>query len=545
MKKIFLLMVLILLPVFSFGVTVTVDSTQPESAGVNYQTIGAALTYVKALAEPRIVNIIAGGPYSEATGIELNYSVTLQGFGYKPLLICGPTNTAGVSASNKSNGIYIFVLSSAPADTHIAVILKNFIIIPNKTTTPSYHGIRSNTDATGLSATATMDIEISDVVVTANDGTDQPVTTDGFTPSTAPVGTKYFGQGSTGRGIYLSGHINNLSLTQNVICSWNYCDGCCIYPDDYTGRTLFNENIIGPGCIFSYNGRNGIYVNSDGTPDTFNGTAEKPIWIYRNRKASIGYGNWQGALGIWHDDNNRPEAIITLNYVNIVENDELGIHTGYTDNAQSLPALNANHCFIANNNGPAIYLSAELAGAGSPTGASEFLRDWTFTNCTIANNKHQSPAEGATTGGDRTITGPLSVVSAAFASTPTGIFIFNDCIVAGKGSADSAGDNTFNIQKDNLPALEFNYCGIVLAGIYALSGDGFNLIGGAPTPVKNNVINANPSFLDEGDPFSENFYAVNAWDYAAKGSGGSNLSGAGKFVAVEPSIVSSPWQLYQ
>ena len=542
MKKInFMFGIFMLLASVSFAVTVTVNSTQPEVAGSNYQTIGAALTYIKALAEPRIVNITGGGPYSEATGIEIDYSVTIQGLSYKPLLICGPTATAGVNAANLGNGIYIFVLAAAPADTHIAVVLKNFILIPDKTNTPVNHGIRSNTDSAGLSTTATMDITIQDVVVTANNGSDQPVTTDGFTPSTAPAGIRSFGQGGTGRGVYLSGHINNLELS-GVIVSWSYCDGCCITPDDYTGRTLYNANIIGPGCVFSYNGRNGIYVNSDGTPDTFNGTAEKPIWIYKNRAASIGFGNWQGALGIWHDDNARPEAIITMNYVNIVDNDEIGIHTGYTGSNASLSKLNASHCFICNNNGPAIFLSGELPDTSTtPNGLSEFLKDWTFTNCTIANNKHQSTAE---TGG-RTITGPLSVADSAFAVPPTGKFIFNDCILAGKGSADSAGDNTINVQKDNLPALQFSYSGIVLSGPYTLGGTGFNLISGCPAPVQNNVINNNPEFVQTDNPFSSDYYGVNSYYYKGKGSGGTNLSGAGKFLYIPSLGVTSPWYIYQ
>ena len=47
---------------WAFAVDVTVNSTQPEVAGSNYQTIGAALTYVKAQAEPRIVRITATYP---------------------------------------------------------------------------------------------------------------------------------------------------------------------------------------------------------------------------------------------------------------------------------------------------------------------------------------------------------------------------------------------------------------------------------------------------------------------------------------------------
>ncbi len=534
MKRLSILtLVAIFIASMSFAVDVTVNSTQSEVPGSNYQTIGAALTYVKGQAEPRIVRITGGGPYTEAAGIEIDFSVELYGDGYKPLIICGPTDTPGVSSSNKSNGIYIFVLSTAPADTHIDVTLKNFILIPDKTSPPSSHGIRANTDSTGLSVTATMSITLENLVVTANDDADQPVTTDGFTPDTAPGDIKRFG----GRGIYLSGHLNDLTLTGGIISSWSTIDGCVLTPDNYSGRTLFNTVTVGPGCVFSYNGRNGLYVYSDGTPVDFNGTAENPIWIYKNTDPGV-WGNHQGALGVWNDDENRPECIVNLNYVYIVANYEIGIHTGYTDSDASLPKLNANHCFICNNDGAAIYVSGELAGGGG--GVSEFLRDWTFTNCTIANNGLVPEAP------TRDITGPLSIVDTAFTVTPTGKMIFNDCVLAGKGSAASAGDNTFNVQKDNFPALEFNYSAIVLNGPKKLSGNGFNLIAGAPSPVESDVINIDPIFVDANDPFSANFYAVDSSLYGGKGSGDTNLSGAGKYLGRVTFLRANPlWQMYQ
>jgi hypothetical protein len=515
-----------------FAVNVTVNSTQPEVAGSNYQTIGAALTYVKSQAEPRIVRITGGGPYSESAGIEIDYSLTMYGDGYKPLIICGPTATAGVAASNLSNGIYIFILDTAPADTHIDVVLKNFIVIPDKTNTPTNHGIRCNTDSTALSATATMSVYLEDVVVTANDGADNPVTTDGFTPDTAPAGIKRFGN----RGIYLSGHLNDLETT-GIISSWNSVDGCVYTPDDYAGRTLYKTIHIGPGCVFSYNGRNGLYFYSDGTPVNMNGTASKPIWVYKNRVPDV-WTNWQGALGVWNDDNGRPECVHNWKYVYVVGNNETGIHTGYTDNLQSLPELHAEHCFICNNSGAGIYISDELAGGGTPAGLSEFLRNWTFTNCTISNNGLAPEAA------PRVITGPLSITSGAFASPPTGVMTFDDCILGGKGSAASAGDNTISVQKSNFPALVFNYCGIVLAGSQALSG--FNLVGGSPSPVLNQVIYEDPIFVDPTTITSPNFYGVDSSNYGGKGSAGSNLSGAGPYLGSVTFLgVNSPWQLYE
>lgn len=521
----------------AMAVDVTVNSTQPEVAGSNYQTISAAMNYVKAQPEPRIVRVTGGGPYLEAAGVEIDYSVTLAGDGYKPLFIFGPTDTAGVSASNKGNGIYIFVGVAAPADTHIDVVLKNFILIPDKTNTPAYHGIRANTDTTGLSVTATLSIFIENVVVTANDGADNPVTTDGFTPTTAPPGIKRFGS----RGMYFSGHINDLQTT-GTICSWNRIDGAVYVPDDYTGRTSYNPILIGPGCVFSFNGRNGMYLNSDGTPANLLGTAANPIWIYANRTPGT-YDNWQGALGFWHDDNNRPECVYTLKYVNVVGNNEIAIHTGYTDSDASLAELNAENCFIANNAGAGIFLSGELTGGGTPAGVSEFKRAWTFKNCTFANN---GPATTGTNGevaaSPRLAAGPLTVASSAFANPATAGITFIDCIVAGNAASVDASDNRISLAKPL--AVTFQNSGIVRAGALVLGAP--TLGAGAVAPTETSCVSINPMFLDTADPFAANFYAVDNPAFAGLESDGGNLSGAGLYVgSFVPPTGSTIWGLYE
>lgn len=531
-KRIILIGILAAFVTSAVAVDVTVNSTQAEVAGSNYQTIGAALTYVQGQAAPRTVRITGGGPYTEAAGIEIDFTLTMYGDGYRPLIICGPTATTGVTASNQGNGIYLFVPDTAPADEHIDVFLKNFMLIPDKTNPPGNQGIRSNTDATGLSGTATMSIYLEDILITANDGNDQPVTTDGFTPDTAPAGIVRFG----GRGMYFSGHLNDLCTT-GVISSWSTIDGAAYVPDDYTGRTLYNPNHIGPGCVFSYNGRNGVYTNSDGTPDEFNGTADKPIWVYRNRLDNTVWGNWQGAFGIWHDDNNRPECVVTMNYVNIVGNNEIAFFTGYVDADASLPALNANHCFIANNNGAGIYISGELPGGSG--GVSEFKRDWLFENCTLANNGPEATDE---TTASRAITGPLSVVSSAFLNPATGTMTFRDCILAGTGTAASAGDNTINLEKPLTVNIENS--GLVFAGPLALSG--YNLGTGVSAPTLTSVLNVDPMFIDIADAMSIDFFAVDNPAYGGAGTGGTDLSGAGRYVgSYTPPASANTWEMYE
>lgn len=499
----------LLLTASGFCVNVTVNSTQPEVPGSNYQTIGAALTYVKAQPAPHIVRITGGGPYFEASGIQIDYSLTMSGDGYKPVIVCGPTNTPNVSASNLNNGIYIFVPDTAPADTHIDVDFRNFIVIPDKTNPPINHGIRSNTDAAGLSPTATVNIAIQDVVVTANDGSDNPVTMDGFTPTTAPAGIVRFGN----RGLYFSGHINDLATTR-VISSWNIVDGAAYVSDSYAGRTLFNPVYVGPGCVFSYNGRNGVYFNSDGTPDMMMGTANEPIWIHNNRIEGV-WANWQGALGIWHDDDNRPECTAVLNYVYVVNNNQIAFFTGYVDAGESLPPVYADHCFFTGNNGTGLYFSNELT-------VSYFMRDWLLTNCTFANNGLIPEAS------PRDMTGPLTVLAGALGGAATGTLTFQDCILAGKGSAAAPGDNTLNIQ-DPLGVI-VAYSGLVLAGPQLLSDAGFTLGSGVPTPVQIAVVNADPQFASMTDMKNPNYYGVQNAAYGGKGSGGTNLSGAGKYL---------------
>ncbi len=284
-----------------------------------------------------------------------------------------------------------------------------------------------------------------------------------------------------------------------------------------------------------------MYLNSDGTPTNLNGTAEEPIWVYANRTPGT-YSNWQGAFGIWHDDNNRPECVVNMNYVNIVGNNEIAIHTGYVDLDNSLPAVIAENCFIANNRGAGIFISGELAGT-SNIGYSEFHRNWTFKNCTFANNGPATTGtNGEAAGSPRLAAGPLTVAASSFVNPATGSITFTDCIIAGNSDTADASDNRISLSKPL--AVTFQNCGIVKSGTLPLGATA--LAGGAVAPTEINCVNYNPMFLDTSNPFSVNYYAVDNPIFAGLESDGGDLSGAGLFVgSYVPPTSATFWSLYE
>ena len=134
MKKIgYLLFCLTLVATLGWTQTVTVNDTQPISA-TNFHLITDAYAAVTADgATPDVINITGGGPYLETAGIQIKTSVVIEGLGYRPIVVTGPTSGTPNAGTLDNNGIAIYI---ATGDSNIDVTLRNFVLIPDVSNAP-------------------------------------------------------------------------------------------------------------------------------------------------------------------------------------------------------------------------------------------------------------------------------------------------------------------------------------------------------------------------------------------------------------------------
>jgi len=259
MKKIVITGLFVLFVTFGFAQTVTVNS-----GGVaDYATVQAALDAVVAdIATPDVVNIIGGGPYDEI--ITITAPVTLQGFGYRPVLAVR-LNAASPSTAN--DGLVV--------NTSGDVSLNNLIVIPSRTSVPTDDGIQVQpTTGTGLNLTMT------DILICPNNGSDQPVTTDGLTLVDLTGATVFGDDGMTltsAAGIPVVANFTRLISSQNRNAANN--DGFVIFP---SGTAIGNSINFLEGCVASFNNRIGIQWGGSGSIINVNGTKDNPVLVIGN-----------------------------------------------------------------------------------------------------------------------------------------------------------------------------------------------------------------------------------------------------------------------
>src|SRR5690606_19368248 len=96
--------------------------------------------------------------------------------GYRPIIAAPPTVHPAASMSGRGIGI----CTTADFTGDLNVRLENFVLIPAVGQTLT-RGIYSNNNNSGQGLTVeNMNIEIVDVLVTGNNGSDQPISTDGL-----------------------------------------------------------------------------------------------------------------------------------------------------------------------------------------------------------------------------------------------------------------------------------------------------------------------------------------------------------------------------
>ncbi|MBN1475591.1 hypothetical protein JXA47_02450, partial [Candidatus Sumerlaeota bacterium] len=415
-----------------------------------FSTISAAIASFSGDVTPgdNVVEITTVGPHTDVITIGAE-PITIRGNtgGDRPIILLQDNGGDGIVVNNGSN------LNA----------VENVILLPASTSTPTDDGIWITGAGTECSFT--------DVLITANNGSDQPAGDP--TGLTLPdlTGAIPFPDeclNTSAGGIF---HLTNTVITANPGTSGN-SDLIGSFSSSGQGHTI-NE-----GCVLSYAPRYCAQINSG---VTIQGTRENPV-IFHGAGQAGGYGVGVGHFG--GGTYSISNAIIsgtggTIGMQGMYIYDSLSGDT----NVQA----NIEHVAFVNN-----------AGAG--------LEVWTGTTampvsgCTFVNNGN-------------------AIILSTTEADDVDINV-TDTIVAGNGSTVVDENSILN---DTLATITLNHCAAVTDGTYALNAIGASL---------EFTISDNPIFYEVNDFTQTDFLDVGSAAYETAATGGMPLKGYGDYAPV-------------
>jgi len=237
MRTIYLMVFMLVFAVGAYAQTVDVPGT--------YATIQAAIDSFSGDVTPEdnVVRITTVGPYAEV--ITLTYPVTIRGDvggGERPIILAQDNAGDGIVVNNGS-----------PYNR-----LENLIVLPDRSSTPTDDGIWVTVAGTECS--------FDNVLICPNNGSDQPVSTDGLSLPDLTGATFFTDE------CLLASAGGILHCTRTIITA-NLAAG--------TGRDLLGcfsssgaGHTINAGCIFSFGSR---YCAQISNSVTIRGTVEEPV----------------------------------------------------------------------------------------------------------------------------------------------------------------------------------------------------------------------------------------------------------------------------
>lgn len=486
MKKIILIVILVGLVSLGYAQTKTVS----KSGTPDYNTIQAAIDFFATDPEPtnpNVINITDASVYDEM--ITINVPVTIEGTDTNRPVLAVQMN----SGADANDGLLIRI----PTGTSNVVVLKNLIVIPSRTSTPTDDGIRSH----GQNVNLTMD----NVLITANNGSDAPISTTGL-EAVSLSGATMFGDD----GMYIGGDTTitgdgfSATLKDVVITHMQGAVGGTANDGLVLSGTA-NVYRIQDGCVFSYCNRLGIQAAGD-------------FQISAPTKRVVVLGN-RGFAGIWFSG--APASVVNPRLIdgcNVINN--LGEnHTTAPVGAWGIEIQNGGtvqyivkNSIIAGNSDRGLVIG-ELAGTGPVT----------IENVTISNNG--TSAIGVVTGCASNIDITDSIIAGNGTSNASNVIIHN-------------GSGTMNI----------SFSGIVTAGPQSLL---IPATTGTGTIITNNIVEDNPQFVDATDYNSDSYFDVVNTAYYSANSIGDPLSGGADYVGAIPTPTPVPlsannvWRLYE
>ncbi|MBN1475889.1 hypothetical protein JXA47_03965 [Candidatus Sumerlaeota bacterium] len=475
-------------------------------------------------AEPDIIRIASTAVIDEAIEMDAvtGPSVALD----EPLTIEGDGITALVALrSTGADGLWY--------QQDVDLTLRDIIFIPSRTDTPIDDLIELRATANAADVTITMER----VVVTANDGSDGPVTTDGRLTATEAEAALATATGVGDDAVYLvsdsGGGSMTLTATDLIISAFHTSfsagdrstegnhDGMVVFMDGTTSDIVNATVQLGEGCVISCTPRFGIQ-SSPGAHIDIAGSASDPVVF-----------NHIHSDGIWvtsDSDSPTQASVCTVDRAIFAHIDASALKEQETFGRGFIGSL--TNTIIAHCGFPGIELYA--SGALPPGG----LADSTLTVANTTVHGCGTAWDGSDTDYDDRggcISAPVyQSINASNRSVD-----MDDVIIsggAGQTGLHSGGPCTMAIDFSAIVTLGSNAVGA------ATSGGGTITVGGS-------VIGDAIVYLDTDDPFSPDFFDVVVYSgqsspYRTAGTGGAPLSGGGDLVELTYSAVSS-WSVYR
>ncbi len=437
--------------------------TVAKSGSPNFATVQAAIDSFDPdpnAGQPNIIQITDSALYDEI--ITVDVPVTIDGTAATRPVLAVQTNPASAGANDG------LTVSIAAASTSNSVFLKNLIVIPSTTTPPADDGI--------ISLGQNLYLELNNVVVTANNGSNVPLAVDGMSQADT-TGAIFFGDdgvflgSGTVAGTGFEGVLKDTVITHLQAAGAGHDGLVC----SGTGKSY----TILDGCVISFCSRLGIQAHGD-----FEIAASKTdkAYILSNR----------GFAGLWFAGGGINKRSISGA---VIANSGNGTTEGFGIEHQNAGAagMTVTDSIIVNNTSDNIRVS------NVGTTADVRLTRVTLANQTTATQSALEIDAGAT----------------------ANIFL-TDCIVAGNGS----GEVPNTLLHNGTGTLTLSGTALVTAGPFALTTPtgGTGPVSGTPTTT------ANPQFVETVNVASASFYDVANPAYATASSTGGPLGGGADFV---------------
>lgn len=466
--------------VFAFTTSAGAQSVTVNSAGgADYTSVQAALTAVSSsAAEPDVITIVGGGPYAGGYAIGSPVAIRGESPDNRPILLLAQN---GSVSGRETSGI----ANAAAVD----IVLENLILLPaleNKPTRAVNIEPLSNSDNFSLT--------VRNVLLTSNNGSNQPLSTDGLELKDFTGATSFGDDGFWILGTFsgrpsgtVHGQFENVIVTHldddSTVSSMSLRnqDGFVIGGEN-TSVTFIN-------VISSYNDRWGMQLLSDLTAH-LEGTPDKPIICKGCGSAGIlcysGHHKWS--------------------YVELLDN-PLGTRIDADTNLSFV----ADHLTVANSS------ETGLGVFWTPT----TLKEFPISSSTFYNNKRNVAIV------------PVDAENAARSDQVT--VVLKDSIFAGFVDQTFLETEMIEGADQKFSNVIIDYCAVVEEGEHAIFY-GFR----DEKITETAVIKADPAFLSV-DPTSDDYLKVSADAYRGAASGGGDLKGS-KLFAGETTVTN--WMIH-
>lgn len=462
-------------------------------------------------------NILDSSVYDEI--IDLSVPATIAGVGTARPILAVQANPNGFDQDGAgtltvphptdwSGNAGLLINIPSPSITTCSVALKNLIIIPSRSGPAPVAGIGSKANNFWLT--------LDNVLVTSNDGADNPVTQDGLAPAVRSgnevsflVSGAHLGSISNDRpegagvDVTMTNCIfSNIYATQGD--SWrtgfylyrSYYVSNLVQPKPALRQMAFRSLRIGDGCRFTYNDANGLRcsgnmaINAPNVRALFMGNYYSGLWCDMNQ----GGDNANGVVSVYNGQHGINEAVGSIG-----------------------DRIRLSNAIIANNGGAGVYCRLGDTPQQDPT---------QLKKVTIANNYLKNGLNG--------------IIESSNNSSSVDVDLI-DSVVA--GTAEDA--TTDSIKLGAKGTFRIFSSALVTEGPFAMAIE--PIVTGTPAPsplpiiVGSAVTNANPQFVNTTNALGSDFYAVTNVAYGTANSSGGPLSGGGLYL---PGSAVKDWSVY-